>query len=120
MSFVAGGGIAIILAIVVFIVLSPYLPKVPMFGRLVLQAQSTGAEQLPASIPAETGPAEAQKRRDIVGLKGVAVTDLRPSGKMRVGDEYYDVTTRGDYVEKDTEIEITQIEGNTIFVRELR
>jgi len=111
-TLVVGGGVSIILAFIIVLVLSPYLPRVPMFGRLVLQAQSTGAEHLKVQ---ET---EEKEKGRLAGLKGVAFTNLRPAGKMRVGDDFYDVTTRGEYIDSGSDVQIIKVEGNTIFVKE--
>jgi membrane-bound serine protease (ClpP class) len=53
-----------------------------------------------------------------LGRQGVAVSDLRPSGVVIVGDERLDVVTRGEYVEKQTEIIVIAVRGNQIIVKE--
>ncbi len=50
------------------------------------------------------------------GDVGVAVTPLRPSGKVKVGDAVYDVVTEGGFLEKGARVVITAIRGNTITV----
>lgn len=49
---------------------------------------------------------------------GTAVTDLRPAGIAFIGKKRVDVVTRGDYIEKGTEIIVVEVTGNQIIVRE--
>jgi len=48
---------------------------------------------------------------------GIAVTTLRPSGKASIEGEVIQVETAGEYVEKNTEIIVTAVNGNRILVR---
>lgn len=51
-----------------------------------------------------------------VGDQGVALTALRPAGKMLFNHNPYDVVTEGDFIDKDTPLVVTQISGNRIVV----
>ncbi|MDR2728489.1 MAG: ATP-dependent Clp protease proteolytic subunit [Chitinispirillales bacterium] len=51
-----------------------------------------------------------------VGDRGKAVTPLRPSGKICVGNEECDVVTDGQFIDKGTEVIVSQIQGNRIVV----
>ncbi|MBO4678266.1 MAG: serine protease [Lachnospiraceae bacterium] len=51
----------------------------------------------------------------LLGRKGVAITDLRPSGKGEFDGVKLDVITTG-YIKKGTELTITAIKNNKIFV----
>lgn len=53
-----------------------------------------------------------------LGRQGITVSDLRPSGVAIVDDERLDVVTRGEYVEKQTEIIVIAVRGNQIVVKE--
>lgn len=53
-----------------------------------------------------------------LGRQGVTVSDLRPSGVAIVDDERLDVVTRGEYVEKQSEIIVIAVRGNQIIVKE--
>lgn len=48
---------------------------------------------------------------------GKAYTVLRPSGKVMIDDQIYDAYTRGDYIDKDTEIIVVNDEGTSLQVR---
>ena len=56
-------------------------------------------------------------RGDLIGRDGVAVTDLRPSGTARVGDERMDVVTEGEYVPQGSRVQVVQSDGYRHVVR---
>lgn len=51
-----------------------------------------------------------------VGDGGVALSYLRPSGKMKLGDEVVDVITEAEFIETGTAIVVRRIDGNRIIV----
>jgi len=53
----------------------------------------------------------------LVGKKGVALTDLRPSGKGEFEGVKLDVLSSGEFIEKDKKLIIIEIKNNKIFVR---
>lgn len=55
---------------------------------------------------------------EYLGKSGLALTDLRPSGVAMIDEERLDVVTRGEYLEKQTEIVVIGIRGNQIIVQE--
>lgn len=65
--------------------------------------------QLTASMTGEELPA--------VGTRGVAESDLRPSGKVLIDHQLVDVITEGDYVNAGTPIAVVKVEGNRVIVR---
>lgn len=52
------------------------------------------------------------------GQKGIAMTPLRPAGKMKIGDDIVDVVTEGEFLEKGMAVVITAIDGNRVVVNE--
>jgi membrane-bound serine protease (ClpP class) len=65
----------------------------------------------------EAGFTTAPSRPELVGQNGVALTDLRPSGTARVGDERLDVVTEGEYVAQGSRVEVVRSEGYRHVVR---
>jgi len=55
----------------------------------------------------------------LLGAIGVAATPLRPAGKVKFGDEYIDVVAEGAYVDPGTRVQVVEIEGNRIVVKEV-
>ena len=80
---------------------SPFMRRVSLAGT---QASSEGysANQLPA---------------ELVGKKGVAETPLRPSGKVSINGQFYDAYSRGEYIEKGSEVEVLEVGVNSLKVK---
>ncbi|NVK84435.1 MAG: nodulation protein NfeD [Cytophagia bacterium] len=56
-------------------------------------------------------------KEDMVGKEGMAVTILRPSGRVEIDDEIYDAYTRGEYVERGTKVVVVSQQGASLQVR---
>ncbi|MBR4994059.1 MAG: hypothetical protein IKY04_07390 [Lachnospiraceae bacterium] len=54
----------------------------------------------------------------LIGKKGVAATDLKPSGKGEFDGVKLDILSSGEFITKGTDLVITEIKNNKIFVRE--
>lgn len=51
-----------------------------------------------------------------VGDVGIAMTFLRPSGKVKIGGEVFDVISEGEFMEKGTAVVVLDIRGNRVIV----
>ncbi|GBD37464.1 hypothetical protein HRbin36_02598 [bacterium HR36] len=105
-----GGGLAA--AIFLAFLIGRYLPSVPWLRDVILQPPE------PAS-PDSTPAVPAWQYQQYLGAVGVAVTDLRPSGKARFGDDQLDVVAEGQYLEAGTRVQVVEVEGNRIVVQAL-
>ena len=54
------------------------------------------------------------------GMKGTALSILRPAGKALIEDRRADVIADGTWIEQGSAIEIVKVEGNRIYVREIK
>lgn len=61
--------------------------------------------------------AQGSERSELVGLTGIAITPLHPSGTMRLDNKRYDVVTEGEFVEKNSQVTVLEVEGTRIVVR---
>ncbi|MEW6077639.1 MAG: NfeD family protein [Thermodesulfobacteriota bacterium] len=96
---------SIILAFVLALVMLRYvLPRASAAGPYL----DTTLRDSHADSLANTGVA--------IGDRGVAVTPLRPSGKMKTGTGVYDVVTQGDFLDRGTPVVITAVSGNRLIV----
>ena len=59
---------------------------------------------------------QAQQRQESIGARGVAESDLRPSGVARFGDLRESVVTAGDFITSGTPIRIVSSEGARVLV----
>jgi membrane-bound serine protease (ClpP class) len=63
------------------------------------------------------GYESAEPRRDLIGIVGKAITDLRPSGTGLFGDERIDVVSEAEWITEGTPIRIISAEGYRHVVR---
>jgi len=59
------------------------------------------------------------RKESMLGKQGLAYTNLRPSGKIMIEDDVYDAFTRGNYIAKDSKIEVVSEEGTSLKVKEI-
>lgn len=104
-------GLSLVSAIVAVVIIAWYLPSIPYASRLVLQPPDEDAEG--------QEPALGEAPASLLGAIGVASTPLRPAGKAQIGDDFLDVVAEGDYVTPGSRIQVIEIEGNRIVVKEI-
>ena len=105
-------GLSMAAALVGAFTLAWYLPSIPYANRLILKPP-TDEEDTPdaaGSLPAHAG---------LLGAMGVAATPLRPAGKAQFGEDFLDVVAEGDYVNVGSRVQVIEIEGNRIVVKEV-
>lgn len=51
-----------------------------------------------------------------IGDVGTTTSRLNPMGKAFINNDFYEVSTNGDFVDNDEEIKIVAIDGNKVFV----
>jgi membrane-bound serine protease (ClpP class) len=84
-----------------------HLPNSGRFSGLLLQG----------AVHRSEGFVSAPLRADLIGRDGVAVTDLRPSGTARVGEERLDVVTEGGFIPEGSRVQVVQSDGYRHVVR---
>jgi membrane-bound serine protease (ClpP class) len=106
-------GLSLIGAFAAAFFLARYLPMIPYANRLMLKPHDEideGEEPAPSIRPELAG---------LLGAIGVAATPLRPAGKTQFGDEFIDVVAEGGYVMPGTRVQVIEIEGNRVVVKEV-
>jgi membrane-bound ClpP family serine protease len=109
-------GISVLGALVAAFLLARFLPNIPFANRLLLKPADEAGEF------GEDSPATSSSSPDFSGLLGavgVAATPLRPAGKVQFGDDFVDVVAEGGYVPPGTRVQVIEIEGNRIVVKEV-
>jgi membrane-bound ClpP family serine protease len=109
-------GVGILVAIGLAFTLAKYLKYIPWANRLILKPQGEGADEDGESPPAESLLPELA---GLLGAIGVAATPLRPAGKTQFGDQFVDVVAEGGYVRPGTRVQVIEIEGNRVVVKEV-
>ncbi len=91
------------------------LPVVVIYG-LKLLARSPAT--LKKTLSREDGVlSQAPDLENWLGRSGVAATNLRPAGSALIDGRRLDVVSRGEYVDKDSEIIVIKVTGNQIIVK---
>jgi membrane-bound ClpP family serine protease len=106
--------ISLLGALVAAFTLARYLPHIPYVNRLMLKPHEEAGEfsdELTDSVHPEIAA--------LLGAIGVAATPLRPAGKVQFGDDFVDVVAEGSYVLPGTRVQVVEIEGNRIVVKEV-
>ncbi len=67
--------------------------------------------------PDEEDAAAQETRSRYLGQTGAAVTPLRPSGVVEIGDERIEVTTEGEFIASGSVIKVVAMDRRHIFVR---
>jgi membrane-bound ClpP family serine protease len=101
-------GMSLVAAVVAAMVVAWFLPSIPYVNRLVLAPPVEEAE-----------PFESAPQVSLLGAIGLASTSLRPAGKAQFGDEFHDVIAEGDFVNPGKRVQVIEIEGNRIVVKEI-
>lgn len=68
----------------------------------------------------EEGYISSQDLNFLLGKKGTAVTDLRPSGVGEFEDIRFDVVSEGCYISRGRKLEIVRVNGSRLVVREIK
>ena len=53
----------------------------------------------------------------MIGKTGVAMSDLRPSGKVEIDGDYFDGQSQGEFISKGTKIKIVAVKGSYLIVQ---
>jgi len=56
------------------------------------------------------------KQKDVIGQTGVAITNLRPSGKVEIEDEMYDAKSEVGYIERGQNVKVINYSSGQIYV----
>lgn len=63
---------------------------------------------------------ESQSRAQVpVGSEGIALTSLRPSGAVQIGDTRYDALAEGDMIERNAHVMVVRVRANEVIVKEV-
>jgi membrane-bound serine protease (ClpP class) len=94
------GGVSVVAAVVMLL----WLPRSRAGRKMVLEHSQAHATS-------------QKNRSDLIGRRGVTVTPLRPSGRVRFGSNEVDVVTEGEYIDRHQEVEVMTVEGARVVVR---
>jgi membrane-bound serine protease (ClpP class) len=90
-------------SILLVVITGKFLPKTRLFKTLTLGSV----------VP------NAVEDAELLGLEGIAHSDLRPGGTAYFGDRKVDVVSRGDYIRQQSPVRIVEVHGNRIVVEDI-
>ena len=92
----------------IILLLLKFMPGIPLFNRIILTTAETQ----------DNGfyPITDSSKKNLIGKKGVAITNLHPAGRIEIEDDILDVVTQGNFIDKGQRVEIVETEGNHIVV----
>ncbi|MFU8859561.1 MAG: NfeD family protein [Cyclonatronaceae bacterium] len=101
--------ITLVIGILLLMSLARYLPQNQMFSRLVLME----------STDRNTGYTSAKSLDDLIGMEGVTITPLRPSGVILVDDRRVDVISDGEFVENGARVRVVDTGSSRVVVKKV-
>jgi len=103
--------VTVVAAPVVLALTFKIFPRTFMGKRLIL----SGGQQRNEGYTSYT----SERYDELVGMEGVALTRLRPSGMVRIGDGKYSVVTGGEMIDSGETVRVSVVEGSRIVVRKV-
>ncbi len=94
-------------SIIIALLASYVLPRTPVWSRLAL---------LTTESPQEGFVSQPPEFSELLGKRGVTVTQLRPSGRVEFEGKGVPVVTTGDFVDPGEMVEVVETEGNRVVV----
>ena len=92
---------------------------IPALLALGLKILARSPATLRETLSSESGVvSQSPELESFMGREGKSVTDLRPGGTAIIDDKRLDVVSRGEYIEKDSNLIVVEVTGNQIIVRE--
>ena len=97
------------MAVFIFALIVKKLPSSKLWNRLTLKDKSNTAN----------GYVSAEPREELLGKRGIVVTELRPSGSALIVDKLVDVISEGAFLTKGEKIIVVAVNGNRVLVRKV-
>ncbi len=88
-----------------------------VIGSFVLMMRSRTWRRLQLNTQIDSKMNEVDLTKVQVGMTGRAISRIAPMGSGQFGDVVVEVTSQYEFIDVDTEIEITKIESSKIFVK---
>jgi membrane-bound serine protease (ClpP class) len=102
--------IAVLVSIIISVILFKKMGMEKGFFRHIILKDSTSTE---------LGYVSSKNRLELIGVEGVALTPLRPSGTAIFNEERIDVVSEGSYIPSEARIKVIKTEGSRVVVRKI-
>ena len=102
--------VALILTTIEWVILvKGFNRKIPFFEKVILRDSTNKG----------SGYTSHDDRSHLIGKVCTTFTALRPSGIILVDDDRIDAVSDGNFIQKDQQVKIVQVEGTRVVVREI-
>lgn len=92
------------LSVVLIIYFASRIGKKGMFYKVALHSDQEGYLSVP------------EQPRNLIGQAGIAATVLRPSGRVIIGNDYYDAVASQGYIDKGKAVKVIKYENSQVYV----
>lgn len=114
-SYVLGPFALVIISATTALILSIWL------GRRFLTGDSRLRERVVLTSSIDGGYVSREGGRGLIGSQGVVTAVLRPTGKIRIGNAYYEAAAQDAfYIEKGSTVEVVRDEGGVLYCKLLQ
>lgn len=104
------------LALVAFSILAGLIGSI-ILSRKLITSPAFPSLALNSSLTQEEGYIGVDKhQKDMLGKTGIAVTVLRPSGKVQIDDEIFDAVSDEGFINKNEKVKVIKDEAGQIYV----
>jgi membrane-bound serine protease (ClpP class) len=101
---------SLVATILAAIVLAKFLPRTSLGRQVILQD---------TQLHDNGYIAQSQDRTQLIGMTGVTLTLVHPSGIVVINEKRYDVVSEGEFIERNARVKVLDVEGARIVVRKL-
>lgn len=111
-TFTAGlyAVIGLVVGIAISFTFLKFLPRRNMWSKITLKDRLTK----------EAGYSSlSEEYASLLGKKGITKTDLRPVGTVIISGKEYSVISNAEWIHKETEVEVVEVDGTKILVKKI-
>lgn len=92
------------------------VPVMVLVGMRLFPKSPMGKKMIARGLSFESRVAIDPRDRELVGARGVAESNCRPSGVGRFDGRRVSIVTRGDWIEHGQPIQVVEVRGNRVVV----
>jgi membrane-bound serine protease (ClpP class) len=99
---------ALVGSILMLILTTKFVPKTHFWKRVALLTEERAEQGYTTQV---------ERLKMYVDKQGVADSYLRPSGRIKIGDELIDAETQGEFIDKGEIVKVIRFEGSRVIVK---
>ena len=103
-------GLIVMSLFIAAVIFRKQLANLPMVRWFALQPPKTDADLVEMEHAME-------ELRAFIGWHGTTISRCNPSGKASIGDRIFSVVSQGSWIDEDTEVEVVNLQENTLIVK---